>query len=111
MCVNGGPVLAKRGGGVNQGEGAWKAEGSTPRGDACKEGEGLHEKGVAGEWPFHTNGAVGVHQQGVGGANWGGGRNGGGLCANDGTCKHPFHENKVVGRGQRGWIERGPGDM
>ena len=33
----GDPALAERGGGVNQGEGAWKVEGHAPMGDA---GEG-----------------------------------------------------------------------
>ena len=73
MCVNGGPALAEREGGVNQGEGAWKVEGGAPTGDACQRGEGLRKNGVACEWPFRMNGAVGVHQRGAGGANQGGG--------------------------------------
>ena len=36
-------------------------------------GEGPHENGVACECPSRANGAVGVHQWGAGGANWGGG--------------------------------------
>ena len=62
MCVNGGPALAERRGGAKRGEGVWKAEGSAPMGDACQRGEGPRKNGVACECPFHTNGAVGVHQ-------------------------------------------------
>ncbi len=67
---------------------------------------GTHANGGRGcmKTGSHANGAVGVHQRGAGGANRGGGWNGGGPRANDGTCEHPFRENEVVGGAQPGEV-------